>query len=173
VADDEVPSREEAIELARADRAHTLELIDRIATDALTTAGLGGGAWSPKDLIGHLESWEEHALGALDAWDRAEEPPVGRDLRTIGTDALNRREVDRKAERSLDEVRASARSTHARLLERFAALSDARWAERAYPGDEATVGARLGGVLGGQRGGFRHDPDHWDDLEAFAREHPA
>jgi hypothetical protein len=173
VAEDATPSREQAIDVARADRAHTLELLDRISPDVLTLAGLGGGTWSPTDLLGHLESWEEHALGSLDAWERSQEPPVGRALRTIGTDELNRREVDRKAGRSFEDVRASADATHARLLERLAALSDERWGERTYAGDEATVGERLGSVLGGERGGFRHDPDHWDDLEAFARAHPA
>ena len=173
MADAAVPTRVDAIAVARADRGHTLELLARISPDALTVTGLGGGEWSPKDLIGHLESWEEHALGSLEAWERSEEPPVGRALRTIGTDELNRREVERKATMSLEDVRASAQATHAGLLERLDALTDVRWAERAYDGDDATVGARLGSVLGGQLGGFRHDPDHWDDLEAFALEHPA
>jgi DinB superfamily len=173
VADEPVPTRDEAIDVVRADRAHTLELIERIAPNALTLPGLGGGEWSPKDLLGHLESWEEHALGSLDAWERGEEPPVGHHLRTIGTDELNRREVERKKDRSLEDTWASVGMTHERLLDRFAALSDARWGEPAGAGDEVTVGERLGGVLGGQLGGFRHDPDHWDELEAFGRDHPA
>jgi DinB superfamily len=169
----DVPSRDEATRLAREDRAHTLELLGRIAPGALSAAGLGGGSWSPADLVGHLESWEEHALGALDAWTRGEEPQVGRALRTIGTDELNRQEVERKAGRSFEEARAAAAATHRRLLEAFSSISDERWGEEPMPGDDATVGGRLGSILGGQRGGFRHDPDHWDDLEAFAREHPA
>jgi DinB superfamily len=173
MADDEVPTRDDAIRLAREDREHTVELLDGVAPDALTTAGLGGGSWSPKDLIGHLESWEEHALGSLDAWDRGEEPAVGHALRTIGTDELNRREVERKADRTVDEARASAAATHTRLLERLAAVTDDRWAEAPVAGDDATVGGRLGSVLGGRLGGFRHDPDHWSDLEAFAADHPA
>jgi hypothetical protein len=174
MADEELPSRDEAIRLAREDRARTNGLLDRIAPEALTATGLGGGTWSPKDLIGHLESWEEHALGALDAWERGEQPTIGDLLQTIGTDEVNRREVERKADRGLDDVLSSADATHARLLERFGALSDERWFEAPTPGDgEATVGGRLGSILGGTLGGFRHDPDHWTDLEAFAAEHPA
>jgi len=169
----EVPTRADAIRMAREDRERTLSLLDGLAPEALTTIGLGGGQWSPKDLIGHLESWEEHALGALDAWDRGESPRIGGQLRSIGTDELNRMEVERKAERGLADVLASAAATHAHLLERFEELSDQRWAEAPLPGDEHTVGGRLGSILGGQLGGFRHDPDHWTDLEAFVAAHPA
>ena len=56
------PSREEALAIIRSDRRTLLTLIDRLPARALSRAGLGGGDWSPKDLIGHLESWEEHAL---------------------------------------------------------------------------------------------------------------
>jgi DinB family protein len=174
VADADVPGRDEAIRLAREDRDRTLELLGRIAPDALTTPGLGGGTWSPKDLIGHLESWEEHALGALESWERGERAAIGEQLRTIGTDEVNRREVDRKAVRSLEEARSSAAATHARLLDRLAAIGSARWVAPPSPDDEgATVGGRLGSILGGQLGGFRHDPDHWADLESFAADHPA
>ena len=102
---DDVPTRADAIRMARDDRQRTLALLDAVGADALTKTGLGGGEWSPKDLIGHLESWEEHALGALDAWERGEVPRIGGQLRSIGTDELNRREVERKADRSLEDVR--------------------------------------------------------------------
>jgi DinB family protein len=171
--DDEVPGRDEAIRLTREDRERTVELLGRVAPDALTMTGLGGGTWSPKDLIGHLETWEEHALAALDAWESGASPPIAEQLRTIGTDEVNRREVERKARRGLDDVRSSAAATHARLLERFAAVDDERWAETPPSDAGATVGGHLGSILGGQLGGFRHDPDHWADLEAFAVEHPA
>ena len=170
---DDVPTRADAIRMVREDRQRTLALLDALASDALTTTGLGGGEWSPKDLIGHLESWEEHALGALDAWERGEAPRIGGQLRSIGTDELNRREVERKTDRGLAAVRSSATATHERLLERFEAISDDRWAEPPSPGEEHSVGGRLGSILGGSLGGFRHDPDHWSDLEGFAAEHPA
>jgi hypothetical protein len=70
-----VPTRTEAIGILERERRATLELIDRLPARAITTRGLGGGDWSPKDLIGHLESWEQHALDALDAWARGESAP--------------------------------------------------------------------------------------------------
>lgn len=170
---DDVPTRSQALDLARADRERTLELLSRVSPAALTAPGLGGGDWTPKDLLGHLESWEEHALGALDAWDRGEPAPIGDQLQNVGTDEVNRREVERKATLRLEQVQTSAAATHARLLARFEAVGDERWASPPTPGEEYTVGGRLGSILGGQLGGFRHDPDHWNDLEAFAAAHPA
>ena len=170
---DDVPSRSEAIRFTRDDRQRTLALLDGLAADTFTTTGLGGGEWSPKDLIGHLESWEGFALEALDEWERGDAPAIGVQLQSLGTDELNRREVERKAGRSLEEIRTSAAETHARLLERFEALTDARWSEPPLAGEEFTVGGRLGSILGGTLGGFRHDPDHWTELEAFVAAHPA
>jgi hypothetical protein len=170
---DAVPSKEDAIRLAREDRARTNELLATIDPSAFGTAGLGGGTWSPKDLVGHLETWEENALAALDAWDRGERAPIVVDLQSLGTDEFNRRAVERKASMSEDEIRTSAAATHEQMLEAFAALSDERWFSKRIESDDATVGTRLGSTLGGELGVFRHDPDHWPDLEAFAVEHPA
>ena len=166
-------ARDEAIRLAREDRERTNALLASIDPSAFETAGLGGGTWSPKDLVGHLETWEENALTALDAWDRGEPAPIGAELQALGTDEFNRRAVERKASMSADDTRTSAASPHARMLERFAELTDERWASAPTEGDEGTVGTRLGSTLGGELGLFRHDPDHWPDLESFAAEHPA
>jgi hypothetical protein len=170
---DDTPGRDEAIRLAREDRERTNALLASIDPSAFETTGLGGGTWSPKDLVGHLETWEENALAALDAWDRSERAPIVAELQTLGTDEFNRQAVERKASMSADETRSSAEATHARMLERFGALSDARWSSEPIDGDGATVGARLGSTLGGELGLFRHDPDHWPDLESFAAAHPA
>jgi Mycothiol maleylpyruvate isomerase N-terminal domain len=170
---DDVPGRDDAIRLAREDRERTNALLASIDPSAFGTTGLGGGTWSPKDLVGHLETWEENALGALDAWDRGERAPIVAELQALGTDEFNKRAVERKASMSAEQTRSSAAATHGRMLERFAALSDERWASRPVEGDDATVGARLGSTLGGELGLFRHDPDHWRDLESFAAEHPA
>src|SRR5262245_33275249 len=117
---DEVPERDDAIRLARDDRARTNELLASIDPSAFETTGLGGGTWSPKDLVGHLETWEENALDALDAWDRGERAPIAAQVQSLGTDEFNRREVDRKASTPGDATRTSAAATHTRMLERFA-----------------------------------------------------
>jgi hypothetical protein len=170
---DDVPARLDAIRIVRADRERTNALLASIDPAAFETTGLGGGTWSPKDLVGHLETWEEFALGALEAWSRGEPAPIGAQLQTLGTDEVNRREIERKAAMRADETRTSATATHARILERFGALGDDGWSGAPVAGDEGTVGGRLGSTLGGELGPFRHDPDHWSDLEAFAAAHPA
>lgn len=169
---DDAADRDEAIRELREDRARTEALLAAIDPAALVTPGLGGGTWSPKDLLGHLASWEQHALDAIDAWDRGEPPPISVALDSLGTDEVNRREVDRKAAWPMDEVRASAAMTHETLL---AACEEGSvwWAERPAADAERSRGQHLGGILGGERGLFRHDPDHWNDLEAFAAAHPA
>jgi len=170
---DDVPGKADAIRMAREDRERTNALLASIDRAAFETTGLGGGTWSPKDLVGHLETWEENALEALDAWDRGERAPIGAQLQALGTDEFNRRQVEHKAAATADATRTSAAATHVRMLERFEAISDERWASSPIADDDATVGARLGATLGGDLGPFRHDPDHWPDLEAFAAEHTA
>src|SRR3954452_24401085 len=167
------PRRIDAIRLAREDRDRRGALLASSERRRIATGGLGGGRWSPKDLVGHLETWEENALDSLDAWDRGEPAPIAAQLQALGTDAFNRPYVERKAATPIDAMRPSAAATHARMLERFAALTDERWSSAPVAGDDSTVGASLGGTLGGELGPFRHDPDHWPDLEAFAAEHPA
>lgn len=170
---DDDANRGQAIEEVRADRARTEELVASIDAQAFETTGLGGGEWSMKDLVGHLESWEQLALDAIAAWERGEQPPIADALRTLGTDEVNRREVARKAARTVDEVRASSAATHAKLLDAFERATDDWWGGSAVEGEAPTHGQRLGGILGGDLGLFRHDPDHWDDLRSFALEHPA
>lgn len=163
---DSVPNRLDAIRFVREDRARTRELLDRMSSEAFLQTGLGGGTWSPKDLVGHLETWEEFALEAIEAIGRGEPAPITG--QSLDTDDLNRREVERKADRGAAEVSASAIATHDRLLAALEALADVSWSAPEGEGSERTVGDRLGSILGGSRGFFRHDPDHWDDLAAFA-----
>jgi len=166
-----VPGREEAIRLVRMDRIRTRELLARIPERALTTPGLGGGDWSPKDLIGHLESWERHALDALEAWSRGGVAPSDHALRMVGLDAFNLAEVTRKAGWSVARSVDSADATHRRLLASLASIPEDRWLAPPTEREREGVGSHLGGILGGPAGPFRHDAAHHPDLEAFAAAH--
>ena len=170
---DETPTRPDAHRIAREDRAHTLALIARVSPAAFETPGLGDGEWSPKDLLGHLESWERYALDAVHAWDRGERAPIGEALEELGTDEVNRREVDRMAAIGAELIRASAAKTHADLLATIEAMDDEAWVGTPLAGEEHSRGDRIGGILGGPLGPFRHDTAHWDDLEGFALRYPA
>lgn len=162
-------ARAEAARVLQTDRTELLALLDRLPPRAMTTAGLGGGQWSPKDLLGHLESWEEHALGALEAWSRGARAPI--DAARSSVTALNAAELARKAARSAPRTRASSERTHARLLEAIRDLSDATWEAPATPRGRTPLGQRLGSILGGPAGPFRHDAAHLQDVRAFVELH--
>ena len=159
--------RIEAVALLEADRAEILALCTRLSSEDMVRPGLGGGGWSPVDLLGHLESWEEHALRALDAWSRGEPAPIDRALRTEGLTAVNRTEVERRAGRTGATALRSAATTHASLLTRLAAITDEAWAAAATPKGRRPLGHRLGQILAGTRDPFRHDEAHLGDLSGF------
>jgi hypothetical protein len=166
-----VPGRDEAIRVVRTDRLRTRELLARLSARALTTTGLGGGDWSPKDLIGHLESWEQHALDALAAWSRGAVAPSDHALRTIGLDPFNLAERERKARWTAARSIDSAAATHRRLVAALRSISDEAWWAPPTKRSRRSLGMHLGGILGGPAGPFRHDAAHHPDLEVFAAAH--
>jgi hypothetical protein len=166
MAEQPVPSRREAVRLLERQRSETLALVDRLPRKALTTPGLGGGEWSPKDLLGHLASWEEYALDALDAWDRGERAPIDALAWSVSTARINRQNVERKAAWSLSKVRRESERTFAELVAAIEAMPDARWRGPATPRGRKALALRLGGILGG-RGPFLHDESHLASLRAF------
>jgi hypothetical protein len=147
-----------------------LALYDRLPTRARTTTGLGGGDWSPKDLLGHLESWQGYALEALDAWDEGHGPPIDAVIWSTGTSAVNREAVERKSSRRPADQRRRAEATHERLMARLAGLSDTRWRRPGTSRGRTPVGARLGDLLGGTPGPFRHAGAHLPQLRAFVED---
>lgn len=164
------PTRRRAIRILEEGRARTLDLIERLPRSTLTTVGLGGGEWSPKDLIGHLASWEEHALDALAAWDQGERAPIDELQFSVSTSRINRQNVERKASWSLARVRRESERTHAELIAAVERSSDARWRGPVTERGRKPMAVRLGGILGGPAGLFRHDETHHPSLRAFAEQ---
>ena len=136
----------------------------------MTTPGLSGGTWSPKDLIGHLASWEEHALDALAAWERDERAPIDDLFVTLSTSRINEQAVAHKAPWTLARVRREADRAHEELLEAIRTMSDARWNAPTTSRGRKPLGARLGAILVG-REPFAHDAAHLKSLQAFVRSH--
>jgi len=165
------PTRREALAIVRTDRRTLLKPIDRLPARALSRAGLGGGDWSPKDLIGHLESWEEHALEALAAWDRGERAAIDRDLEALWLDGVNARNVERKAGARARDAFAHAAETHAALIDAMNGIEDARWDAPVRARGKRTLGQRVGGILGGPEGPFRHDRAHLQEVKEFVAKH--
>ena len=161
--------RAEAIGRLREQRTITVALVDELSPRARTTPGLGGGEWSAKDLLGHLESWERHALDALAAWDRDEPAPIDRAFRTTSLNEINRREVERKARRSFRAIAESAERTHRELIDAIDAIDDEAWGRPATSRGRKPLGHRLGQILVGA-GPFGHDAAHHPSLEGFVRD---
>jgi DinB superfamily len=168
VAEDQrVPSRRRAIALVDRGMREVFRLYDALPVRARSTVGVGGGEWSPKDLLGHLESWQEYALEALDAWDEGHGPAIDAVIWSTSTSTLNRDAVARKAARRPADQRRRAQATHERLLGRLEAMSDARWRRPGTSRGRTPVGARLGVLLGGPSGPFLHAEAHLRELRAF------
>lgn len=161
------PTRRKAISILEQGHQTVRALIAELPSRALTRTGIGGGTWSPKDLIGHLASWEEYALEALLAWDEDRGPAIDRELWSTSTNKVNADAVARKAGLSGQEVIRRADATHAELIGRLQAMSDARWRRPGTSRGRKPLAARLGGILGGPAGPFRHAEAHLKDLRAF------
>lgn len=169
--DDHVESRREATHLLEQQRLEVMSLLDRLPPRARTAKGLGGGEWSPKDLLGHLESWEEHALDAIDAWSRGARAPIDAELHASGVNGVNARTFEEKAGRTYARQLTSAERTRQRLIEAIGAISDERWSAPATSRAKRPLGYRVGGILGGPAGRFRHDDAHLPSVRAFVEAH--
>jgi hypothetical protein len=171
VSDGEHPlSRAQAVRALQDGHRRIHDLLARLPRAALSRPSLGGGDWSPQDLVGHLESWEEYALSALDAWDQGLRPAIDTELSSKGIDGVNREAVERKRARSATEMMREADATHRALIQRLGSLSDERWGSPGTAGASESVAERLGGILGGPTGAFRHADAHLKDLRAFVAE---
>ncbi len=157
-------SQGKAVAILEAQRAEIIALIEKLPAGSGNFPGVGGGKWSPKDLIGHLESWQEHVLDALDAWARSERAPV--DVALYG-EGLNAREVEGKAGRSLHEQLSAAAATHERLKTRILAFDVRTWNSPATSRARRPLGHRLGQILLWAKDPFTHDGAHLKSLREF------
>ena len=73
------------------------------------------GDWSVKDVLAHVNTWEEEALEHLPVILRGGTPP--RYVTYGGIDAFNARMTGRKRELPLSDVRRRLDETHRRLVE--------------------------------------------------------
>jgi len=166
-------SRQDAIAALSDERAATLGLIEKLPPELRMLPGLEGGQWSPKDLVGHLESWEEHLLNAFGAWESHHTAPIHIALRNGELDAVNAAEHQRRLNRTYEEQVASMQATRLRLIEAIEAIDDSAWAALPDPNSDRTMADLAGSLLGSADGPFRHDSAHLAGLQAFAEQHGA
>ena len=74
------------------------------------------GAWSVRDILAHVTTWEEEALQHLPLISNGGTPPRY-SVRYGGIDAFNARMTEQKRILSLSEVRAQLAATHDRLVD--------------------------------------------------------
>ncbi len=160
------PTKREALTIVERGHREVMRLIDELPPRALTTTGIGGGAWSPVDLIGHLAAWEGSALDALHAWSRRERAPIDIALDERGLDGVNADALAQASTLKPSALIKRSLETHAALVAAVRAVPADRWAKppltRGRP-----LGLRVGSILGGPGGPFRHADAHLPDLRAF------
>jgi len=89
---------------------------------AMTVPGVAG-AWSVKDVLAHVTTWEEEALHHLPGILAGQRPPRYSVLYG-GIDAFNALKTEENRRRSLAEVLARLDETHARLVAYVAAAPE-------------------------------------------------
>ena len=160
------PTKREALTIVERGHREVARLIDELPPGSLTRTGIGGGAWSPADLIGHLAAWEGFALDALHAWSRRERAPIDIALDERGLDGVNAGALTEASTLKPSALVRRSLETHRALVAAVRAVPADRWAKppltRGRP-----LGLRVGSILGGPGGPFRHADAHLPDLRAF------
>jgi DinB superfamily len=162
------PSRSRALRTLEEEHESVRELAERLGDeDFERRATIGGGDWSAKDLLGHLTSWEEHALEALNAWRKGEPSPVQRALRVHGLNAVNAENVAADRDRSPATVRRRFDDVHRRLVAEIRSMPEVTWDTPPTTRSRRSLGHVLGGIVGGPGGPFTHGSAHLPHLRAY------
>ena len=159
-------TREQAIEVLEQGHARIRRLLKQIPPHLVVRPGVGGGAWTPKDLIGHLCSWEEHVLEALAAWEAGERAPIDRAIYESSVAAINAAEVKKRSRHTLSRVLRDWDNVHGELIRTIRTMPDARWEQPATPRGRKALGHRVGQLLVGP-GPFQHAEAHVKELESL------
>jgi hypothetical protein len=166
-----VTTRQEAIDVLERGQASVRRLLRRIPVHWVARPGLGGGDWSPKDLVGHLCYWEERVLEARAAWGRGAGAPIDREIYSRSIGAINADAVRARSRHTLAKVLRDWDNVHGELIRTIRTMPDARWENPATPRGRKSLGHRMGQLLVG-REPFAHAEAHLEDLTAFVEEIP-
>ena len=164
-------TRQAAIDVLEQGHAAVRRLLKGIPDHWMARPGVGGGDWSPKDLVGHLCFWEERVLEALAAWERGERASIDRQIYSRSIGEINREAVRARSRHTLARVLRDWDNVHGELIRTIRTMSDARWENPATPRGKKSLGHRMGQLLIG-REPFAHAQAHVKDLEAFVRAIP-
>ena len=101
------------------------ESLDGLSHEEMVEPVFDGG-WSVKDLLGHVTTWEEEAIKAMDLMARGQPQPRYRQYR--GIDGFNAWQSEKKAGLSLEDVQSQLMETHHMLMSVVAEMSEEHWA---------------------------------------------
>jgi len=156
------PTRREAIDILVSGRTEVDHRVARLDGSQLSVR-TKVGAWSVKDLVGHLASCEEFALAVA----------IGKRPRhgAAAVDERNGLEVKRKQRWSVQRVLDDAREVRSDLLAAINGMDDEAWkAKIQVGGGKSSRGLVLGRLLvGGRFGLFAHDREHLRDLDTSVK----
>ena len=159
-------TREEAIDILERGHATIRRLLKQIPPHWMARPGLGGGTWTPKDLLGHLCMWEEKVLEAVAAWDAGERAPIDREIYDRSIEAINGDGVRARSRHTFARVLRDWDNVHGELIRAIRSMTDSRWENPATSRGRKALGHRIGQLLVG-REPFAHAEAHVKDLEGF------
>ena len=173
-----LPTRDRAVDVLEEGRAAVGGLYDSLTDDqAARPATIGGGDWSAKDLVAHLETWEAIALQSIEEWRDGVVPSIEETFAkgSEGVDTLNAERHEAKLALTSSEVATQAAQTHRELLEEIRHMDDAEWSAKAFYETERRqrLGQLLAGVLGAPKRPFGHAFAHLPDLRAYVESQQA
>lgn len=164
-------TRAEALTTLERGFDETTAELRRLPAKHMTTTGIGGGRWSPKDLLGHLALWHEIALRSVDEIRREERPWIVGVFAEPGP-GPNDDELAARAGWSLDRAREAFEGSYGGVVSLLRAIDEQEW-RRPVDGwteEPATVGGLLGVVLGTDGLPFGHAYAHLPELAEFVDE---
>jgi hypothetical protein len=169
------PSPEKAIRTLDDGRQQLVDLAARLTDEQLERpATIGGGDWSAKDLVAHLEVWEASAPQARQEWRTGTLPAIEDVFAkgAEGVDALNAERVQAKRSLTISEASTQATDTHRELIEELSHIDPEEWEAKAFYETErrTRLGTLLGAITGAPKRPFGHAFAHLPDLEAYVDE---
>lgn len=112
----EILGRQALLDAIRAEGRHFAAVISSIEAEKLTEAGVFD-AWSVKDIVAHITTWEQRLCGWIETWRRGEKverPEPGLNWGDI--DRINQRDYAARRDASLDDVLAESSAARAGVL---------------------------------------------------------
>jgi hypothetical protein len=148
-------TKAELLTRMRAGRQEFYDVINSIPDEHMTEIALYD-AWTPKDLIAHIGSWQQNSADRVAMWRRSERPPQ------INVDAINAQTLARYRDTPLQEVRATEAESFAALEQQVMEASDAElFNPHHFPGRKSSLLSLIAADS------YDHYPEHLGDLKQW------